>query len=614
MLLPLILAVLDEILIRQRHSAGVVRRRCSALLVVRAVLPLHRAAGHRRAVVVVVCLVVLVAAALVADPAELRRLAPHAAKGLGVGAGRGRGAAGLAGLVRPRRARRTSRAWSGPTSRCIGRLPPVELRRRAGLRRPAATVFLALGGYEGTPLASAAYLGWRLPRRAGRRARSPSGATAASGSSASLLVAVRRSARCGARHGQWVPARLFDAHARARERDRAALHGRRLPGRGRDAGHHPRPRPRAAARLARARSARSPWPAVALVPMAAHLRRRLPFAMRPVILPRWYADGGPDPAPGAGAALVPGAVLGHPVRHGVAGGEPHALQPGRRRGAPGRGVPGRARRRAGFTVLTHARLRRRRAARPTGTPAAVRRRAPRAGRVAGQHRGDRRPTRRAPLLQQGHDPTYAAAFMTAALGRLPIIQPGAWVWNDVRSRRPPRAGRAAGHGGVVRREGGGPDGADRGEPAGAAVRGAAHARGPGGLPPRARPRRSRPSASCLLGPRVSSRRRADRAGGGPARKEGCGHGGRRQGAVHPLGPGRPPVRWRAARLTTPWGFGARVVLLTMSFVDPTTAPADGVHVGPARSQAAPTGVLAAGRRGRPGGRGGTTAAGTRTAR
>ena len=34
-------------------------------------------------------------------------------------------------------------------------------------------------------------------------------------------------------------------------------------------------------------------------------------------------------------------------------------------------------------------------------------------------------------LQQGRDPTYAAAFMTSALGRLPTVQAGAWVWDDV---------------------------------------------------------------------------------------------------------------------------------------------------------------------------------------
>jgi hypothetical protein len=34
-------------------------------------------------------------------------------------------------------------------------------------------------------------------------------------------------------------------------------------------------------------------------------------------------------------------------------------------------------------------------------------------------------------VEQGHDPTYAAAFMTAALGRRPTIQAGAWVWDNV---------------------------------------------------------------------------------------------------------------------------------------------------------------------------------------
>ena len=67
---------------------------------------------------------------------------------------------------------------------------------------------------------------------------------------------------------------------------------------------------------------------------------------------------------------------------------------------------------------------------PAGTPAAVRRRAPGARGVAGQHRRDRHRPRRRPAVR-GHDPTYAAAFMTAALGRPPTIEAGAWVWNDV---------------------------------------------------------------------------------------------------------------------------------------------------------------------------------------
>jgi hypothetical protein len=33
--------------------------------------------------------------------------------------------------------------------------------------------------------------------------------------------------------------------------------------------------------------------------------------------------------------------------------------------------------------------------------------------------------------QLGRDPIYAAAFMTAALGRAPTLEAGAWVWNNV---------------------------------------------------------------------------------------------------------------------------------------------------------------------------------------
>ncbi len=50
----------------------------------------------------------------------------------------------------------------------------------------------------------------------------------------------------------------------------------------------------------------------------------------------------------------------------------------------------------------------------------------------------------APPLQQGRDPTYAAAFMTAALGRPPTVQAGAWVWNHVQLGLHPAARIGAG--------------------------------------------------------------------------------------------------------------------------------------------------------------------------
>ena len=84
MLLPPILAVLDEILIRQGHSAvwsGVVLG-----LFIFAQFFLSSELLAIVAVVAVIAVVALVAAGvLLSDPAELRRRAPHAAKGLGVG-------------------------------------------------------------------------------------------------------------------------------------------------------------------------------------------------------------------------------------------------------------------------------------------------------------------------------------------------------------------------------------------------------------------------------------------------------------------------------------------------------------------------------------------------
>jgi hypothetical protein len=91
--------------------------------------------------------------------------------------------------------------------------------------------------------------------------------------------------------------------------------------------------------------------------------------------------------------------------------------------------------RAGFEVLSHLAFGVN-TPQPSGTPAelaAVRRAlavwevntvviAPRAG---------------SSFLLQGHDPTYAAAFMTAVLGRAPHISAGAWVWDGASGAVPP---------------------------------------------------------------------------------------------------------------------------------------------------------------------------------
>jgi hypothetical protein len=108
------------------------------------------------------------------------------------------------------------------------------------------------------------------------------------------------------------------------------------------------------------------------------------------------------------------------------------------------GVPSRAgAAEGGFRVLSTLTLNYGRPG-PTGTPAqyaAVRR----ALRVWGVDSVVVSTDPAAPLLQQGQDPVYAAAFMTAALGRLPRVEAGAWVWDHVEADTSPplRTGRDA---------------------------------------------------------------------------------------------------------------------------------------------------------------------------
>ena len=207
MLLPLILAVLDEILIRQRHSAvgaGVLL----GLLVVRPVLPLHRAAGHRGPRRRSSRWSVLVAAALVPDRAELRRLAPHAATRAWASAS----ASGAVLLVWPvwfaldgpgaplgsRLAQRPDRRGLHPVELRDARLPEPahRLHRARRVRRGAAGLGGAISAGASSPC-------WRS-------ASWSSGATAASGSSASCSCCVRRVLARRRDEAQWVPARLFD--------------------------------------------------------------------------------------------------------------------------------------------------------------------------------------------------------------------------------------------------------------------------------------------------------------------------------------------------------------------------------------------------------------------
>ena len=428
MLLPLILAVLDEILIRQRHSwvwSGV-----ALGLLVFGQFFLSSELLALCAVLVVICLVVLVATALVLLPAEVRRLVPHAAKGLGVGF-----VVSVVLLAWP-----VWFALAGPAhlSGLVWKYLPILGGYRASnfvsssFPNRSGNLYLALGGYEGTPLGSSTYLGWTLI------------AVLFAGAVAfwrdkkvwffGFLLVLCVVLSVGPQKGEWVPARLFF---------NVPVLENIIEQRYMAVGYLA-----AAVLLALILfCVHERWPdwrgwlgslavaALALVPMANVFAPTLPFAMRPVILPRWYTTVAPSLPPGRVLLSYPAPFSGIQVAMSwQAVNRMHYSQAG------GGGPQGQASRAGSAApavdILTNLGLGIG-IAEPVGTTAeyaAIRH----ALKVWGVTTVVVATNPGAPKLQKGRDPTYAAAFMTGALGRLPTVQAGAWVWNDVQAdTRPP---------------------------------------------------------------------------------------------------------------------------------------------------------------------------------
>ena len=424
MLLPLILAVLDEILVRQRHGALGAGILLALLLFGQFFLSSELLAIV--AVVAVVCVFALVAAALVTNPGAVRARLPHAATGLAIGLGLGlvllawpvwfalKGPASLSGLV-----------W--PNVGVIGGFIPSSFVTTG--YPPTSNVFLKLGGYEGAPLASAAYLGWSFL------------AVMLAG-----LVAFWRDRRlwffgfalvvCGAfslgeRHGQWEPAWIFtripvvDNVIEQRFMAVGFLAAAVI----------------LAVVLERVHRAVPDWrgalgalavAAVALVPMGIIFGERLPFAMQAVTLPRWYNEVAPTLPPGRVLLSYPAPFSG--LQNAMAWQAVNRMHYSQAGGGGPQGVADRAgSAKAGFELLSRldfgVGL-----SEPAGTRAqyaAVRH----ALSVWQVNTVVIATDPAAPRQEQGHDPVYAAAFMTAALGRQPTLEAGAWVWNNVRLRR-----------------------------------------------------------------------------------------------------------------------------------------------------------------------------------
>ena len=424
MLLPLILAVLDEILIRQRHGTRSAGALLGLLLFGQFFLSSELLAIA--AVVIVVCLVALLAVALVTNPGGLRERLPHAARALGIGLVLGalllawpvwfalEGPAHLPGLV-----------W--PNVGVIGGFIPSSFVT-TGYPSELHS-FLPLSGYVGAPLASSAYIGW--------------------GFLAVLVVGLavfwrdRRlwffaftfvvcvGCSLGERRGQWEPAWLFA---------RIPLLQNVIEQRFMAFGYLA-----AAVLLAiivdRTHRAVPDWrgvlgalavSGVALVPMAVIFSERLPFTMQAVVLPRWYSEVAPTLPPGRVLLTYPTpfsgiqssmawqSVLGMPFSL-AGGGGPQGVE--RRAGTAA----------AGFRVLSDLGLGGL-VPPPAGTPAqlaAVRH----AMSVWNVNTVVVAPDRALSPRVVGRDPVYAAAFMTAVLGRQPTLEAGAWVWNDVQLQR-----------------------------------------------------------------------------------------------------------------------------------------------------------------------------------
>ena len=309
----------------------------------------------------VVGVVVLVVAALIFDRAALRRLAPHAARAWA-------SASASASCSWPGRSgsrstgRRTSRGWCGPTSASSAASSPRA--SSAGYPSRGTTSSSSLGGYKGSP--------WRRRRisaggswRCSPRGRRRSGATAASGSSASCSSCAA-SVRSGIRRGQWVPARLFDHVPGARERDRAALHGRRVPGRRGDAGRRSSSTSTSCSPTGAARSARwavRPWRSSDGVIFG----ERLPFTMRPGDPAPLVHDGGADLPPGACCCRIRRRSRGS--RPPWRGRRSTACTTARPVAAGPRECRGAGTATAGFKVLGHPRPSASGCPQPSGTPA-----------------------------------------------------------------------------------------------------------------------------------------------------------------------------------------------------------------------------------------------------
>jgi hypothetical protein len=430
MLLPLILAALDEILVRQRHEA----KRVGAVLGLLIFVQFFLSSELLLMVIVLaaVAIVVLVAANSLSNRERLRLAVPHAATALGTGVVVAGvllaypilfalvGPAHLSGAVWPH-----LQATGGTTASLY--VDPVPDR--------TLSVVAAYGGYEGGPLPSGSYVGWGL-------------IVVLVGGAAvffrdrrlwfyGLLVTVCVACSFNAGPGVRVPARLLTG---------VPLLENILPVRFLAVGFlgaavmltliMDRVRSRLPERLSLGNlsggglgiTASLGVGAVALVPIFVNFVPALPFTMEAVVLPKWYTTVAPKLHPGRVVLSYPVPFSGIQVAlawqavNGLSYSQAGGAGPGATSARAGAAAPGfdvLSKLSLGFSITEPASSR----ANLAAVRDALSRWKVTTVVVAPEPLGLDR--------QQGHDPGYGAAYMTAVLGRLPAVQAGAWVWDDV---------------------------------------------------------------------------------------------------------------------------------------------------------------------------------------
>jgi hypothetical protein len=438
--LPLILGCLDELLVRQRRRPVPVGIVLGLLLVVEFFVSTELLAIVIVSAVIGMGLLVLSRLGTSDSRADLVRRVRRALPGLLAG-----GAVTVVLLAYP-----VWYALAGPAHLAGAIWPDIPVLGGFAMRSfvdptyaASSSLLLDIGGYFGKPLPGSGYLGWGLL------------AVLAGGLVVwrkdrrlwffGVLAVMTAALSLGVRKGGWVPWQLIGqlpvldnvieqrfmavtylalAIMLAVVLDRA----RHLPLTGHTREAHSTT---VAHRLVPILLAMA-IAAVAIGPMVWVFSPKLPFTTRPVDLPTWFVERAPHLPAGEVLLAYPAPFSG--IQSSMAWQAVDRMSFSQAGGGGPQGTPLRAgKEKAGFEVL--ASLGFGFTAPPTGTPAelAAVRQAIRGWGVTMVVIPDQPGL---PTVLRGHDPQYAAGFMTAALGTRPIFQDDAWVWAAVRHARP----------------------------------------------------------------------------------------------------------------------------------------------------------------------------------